>query len=135
MTDPDPMGPQRQAFWSALADAAPELGIDPGPGWERQVPIGGRGDMVVKLSLSQDKASVYLVPTSATGERFITHNIEALSKRLTNNPAEAAQGRWFRDDNKNACYTVKRQWPEAIRWLRAKHLKFDRVIHDAGETE
>ena len=128
----DIMNEERQAFWAALAEAAPELGIELGTGHEREIPLSRDGRVKIKMSLSQDKTSVYLVARSPEAKDWVNANLEGLAKGLrtvagaaTN---EAAQGRWFRKDNPKACVTVRRQWPEAIRWLRAQHMTFSKAI-------
>lgn len=128
----DIMNEERQAFWAALAEAAPELGIEASPGWEKEIPLSRDGRVKIKMSLSQDKTSVYLVARSPEAKDWVNANLEGLSKGLRTVAGEAtkeaAQGRWFRKDNKNACVTVRRQWPEAIRWLRAQHMTFSKAI-------
>jgi hypothetical protein len=128
----DIMNEERLAFWAALAEAAPELGIEASPGWEKEIPLSRDGRVKFKMSLSQDKTSVYLVARSPEAKDWINANLDGLAKGLrtvaggaTN---EAAQGRWFRKDNAKACVTVRRQWPEAIRWLRAQHMTFSKAI-------
>lgn len=128
----DIMNEERQSFWAALAEAAPELGVEASPGWEKEIPLSRDVRVKFKMSLSQDKTSVYLVARSPDAKAWINANLEELAKGLrtvaggaTN---EAAQGRWFRKDNPKACVTVRRQWPEAIRWLCAQHMTFSKAI-------
>ena len=126
------LGARRAAFWEQLAAEAPEFGIAPGTGQEREVAVGGRDDLRLKLSLSQDKSSVYLVAKSASGRAFVLAHADALARSLRtvvgDASREAGQGRWFRKDNPRACVTLKSQWPEALRWFRAQHAGFDRAV-------
>ena len=126
------MNLERHAFWAALAEAAPDLGIDPSPGWEKEIPLSSDGAVRIKMSLSQDRTSVYLVARSDAGRAWIVANNSGLARLLRTVPGattrEAAQGRWFRKDNAGACVTVRHQWPEAIRWLRAQHQTFARAV-------
>jgi hypothetical protein len=126
------MNTERLAFWAALAEAAPDLGIDPGPGQEREIPLSQDGRVRIKMSLSQDRTSVYLVARSDPARAWVNAHIGDLSRLLRTVPGaatrEAEHERWFRKDNAKACVTVRRQWPEAIRWLRAQHLTFSRAI-------
>lgn len=126
---------ERRAFWAALAEAAPDLGIEASKAWEKEVPLSSDGAVRLKLSLSQDKTSVYLVANSQEAKHWVNENIEALTTltRTVKGSAsgEAAQGRWFRKDHMKAYYTVRRTWPEAIRWLRAQHLTFRKAVTEA----
>lgn len=123
---------ERTAFWAALSEAAPEFGIEASPGWEKEVPIGYDGRLKIKLSLSQDKSSVYLVARSKDAEDFVNAHIGELARHLRTSVGEATgeamQKRWFRKDNPKACVTVRSQWPEAIRWFRAQHATFTRAM-------
>jgi hypothetical protein len=131
------IGARRAAFWAALAEQAPEFGLTPGIGGERELAVGGRDDLRLKLSLSQDKSSVYLVARSASGRAFVEGNSDALARALRTVPGqatrEAGQGRWFRKDNPRACFTVQSQWPEALRWFRAQQAAFDRAVRTVAE--
>ena len=125
---------RRAAFWAELSEAAPELGIVASPGWDKEIPIGCSGRLRIKISFSQDKSSVYLVARSDEAYAFIEKHIRDLAQALRTTPGgatgEAAQRRWFRKNNPRACYTVKSQWPEAIRWFRAQHALFLRAAND-----
>lgn len=127
------MNIERMAFWAELAAQAPELGIDASPGWEKEIPIGQGGRLKLKMSLSQDKTSVYLVARSPEATAWIQANLDALKKGLRTVPGdssgEAGAGRWFRKDHKDAV-AVRRQWPEMIRWLRAQHATVMRAIQE-----
>ena len=124
----DILADRRAEFWAELAEAAPELGIAASPGWEKEIPIGCGGRLRIKMSLSQDKSSVYLVARSEEARAFVQKNIGALSRALRtargDASGEASKGRWFRKDHARGCYTVKGQWPEAIRWFRVQHSMF-----------
>jgi hypothetical protein len=128
----DDLGERRLAFWTELATAAPDLGIQPGPGTDRETAVGDHPGLRLKMTVSQDKTSVYLVAKSPEGRAFVTGNLPALSAALRtvagSASGEADSGRWFRKDNARACVTLKSQWPEAIRWLRAQHAAFDRAV-------
>jgi hypothetical protein len=139
MTPASAMDQQRAEFWQRLADEAPELGIQPGPGTDRETHVGGRDDVRLKMTVSQDKTSVYLVAKSPAGRAFVLAHLPALGTALRTvvggASGEADKGRWFRKDNARACVTLKSQWPEALRWLRAQHAAFDRAVRglsDAG---
>lgn len=130
---------QRAEFWNRLAIEAPELGIQPGSGTDRETQVGGRDDLRLKMTVSQDKTSVYLVAKTPAGRAFVQGHLPALGTALrtvvSGASGEADKGRWFRKDNPRACVTLKSQWPEAIRWLRAQHAAFDRAVRgvpDAG---
>lgn len=130
------MNGERQAFWASLSEAAPELGIIASPGWEKEIGIGCDGRLRIEMSLSQNKTSVYLVARSDEAKAFVAQNMDALAKGLRTAPGvatgEAAERRWFRKDNPKACVTVRRQWPEAIRWLRAQYATFQRAVEQIG---
>lgn len=123
---------ERNAFWADLAKAAPELEIEPSPGWEKEIPVGLGGRLKVKLSLSQDRTSVYLVARSDQAQAWVQQNLKPLAYALRTVPSDvtgdAAAGRWFRRDNPKAVVTVRRHWPEMIRWLRAQHATFARAV-------
>ena len=129
------MNVEGMAFWADLAAQAPELGIDASPGWEKEIPIGQQGRLKLKMSLSQHKTSVYLVARSPEATVWIGANRNALAQGLRTLPAdargEAEAGRWFRKDNK-AGMTVRSQWPEMIRWLRAQHATVARAVGKIG---
>ena len=122
---------QRAAFWAELSEAAPELGIVASLGWDKEIPIGCGGRLRIKMSLSQDRSSVYLVARSDEAYAFVEKHLRELAQALRTAPGgatgEAAQRRWFRKNTPRACYTVKSQWPEAIRWFRAQHVVFLRA--------
>ncbi|TFL19342.1 flagellar hook-length control protein FliK [Jannaschia formosa] len=126
------MDAERAAFWAELAAAAPEFGIEGGTGQEREIGIACGGRLRIKMSLSQDRTSVYLVARSEPAREFVQRNLPELARGLRTSvgeaTGEAALGRWFRKDNRKACVTVRRQWPEAIRWLRAQHATFVRAV-------
>lgn len=126
------MNAERLAFWAELAMQAPELGIEPSPGQEKEIPLSRDGRVRIKMSLSQDKTSVYLVARSDEARAWIMSNLKSLSIGLRTTVGTASgepeEGRWFRKDNPKACVTVRRQWPEAIRWLRAQHATFKTAI-------
>jgi len=132
------MNVEREAFWTALAAQAPELDIDPSPGWEKEIGLSEDGRIRIKMSLSQDKTSVYLVARSPEAEIWVNENLVKLAKGLRTAigqaTGEASQKRWFRKDNKAASVTVRHQWPEAIRWLRAQHKTFYRTVRSIEET-
>ncbi|MGY6549631.1 MAG: hypothetical protein ACXIU7_11610 [Roseinatronobacter sp.] len=123
---------ERAAFWAALSLAAPDLGIEASPGWEKELPLPGDARLKFKISLSQDKTSVYLFTRAPEMRGWIEAHLDALARGLRTTPGaatgQAAQGRFFRKDNAKACFTVRRQWPEAIRWLRAQHLTFSQAV-------
>ncbi|MFC3614765.1 hypothetical protein ACFORG_13410 [Lutimaribacter marinistellae] len=125
---------ERIAFWTAFKEAAPEIGIEPGGGWEKTIGLAIDGNVRVTLSLSQDKSSVYLVGRSDKARIWISANQDGIARRLRTTPGaasgEADKGRWFRKDNKKACFTVRRQWPEAIRWLRAQYATFSKAVQE-----
>lgn len=129
---------ERYAFWTMLAEAAPEFGIDAGPGWEREIGLSADGTVRIKMSLSQDKTSVYLIATSENARTWIEANLVDLAKELRTTvgagTGERDNGRLFRKDNPKACVTVRRQWPEAIRWLRAQHATFKNAIKSLENT-
>lgn len=132
MTDAhERMNIERMAFWAELATQSPELGIIASPGWEKEISIGQAGRLKLKMSLSQDKTSVYLVARSTEAAAWIEANRNALAQGLRTLPSgaggEAEAGRWFRKDNK-AGVTVRRHWPEMIRWLRAQHATYSRAV-------
>ncbi|WP_425097965.1 hypothetical protein [Tropicibacter sp. S64] len=126
------MNDERQAFWAALSEAAPELGIEASPGWEKEIGLSRDGRVRIKMSLSQDKTSVYLVARSDAARDWVLAHLDGLAKELRTTVGTASgepdKGRWFRKDNAKACVTVRRQWPEAIRWLRAQHATFKSAI-------
>lgn len=130
---------ERTAFWTALAAEAPDLGIAPSAGWEKEILLASEPALKFKISLSQDETSVYLFSRSEAGQRWIEENAAALAGHLrtTSGSAtgQATAGRWFRKDKAKACVTVRRQWPEAIRWIRAQHATFSRAIAQTGQTE
>ena len=132
MTD-ETMNREREAFWQALADAAPELGVTASPGWEKELPLSQDGRVRLKMSLSQDRTSVYLVGRSDAAKDWIGQHLPDLARGLRTTVGDASgepqHGRWFRKDNRNACVTVRRQWPEAIRWLRAQHATYSRAVN------
>ncbi len=132
------MKTEREAFWTALSAEAPELGIDPSPGWEKELGLSKDGRVRIKMSLSQDKTSVYLVARSPEAEVWINKNLVLLEKGLRtargDATGEASQRRWFRKDNKTASVTVRHQWPEAIRWLRAQYQTFLKTVRSIEET-
>jgi hypothetical protein len=137
-TSHERLNDERHDFWAALAIAAPDMRIEASPGWEKEVPLSASPILKFKISLSQDKTSVYLFSRSDPGEQWIKANIEDLAAGLRTSigdaTGEASQGRWFRKDNKKACVTVRRQWPEAIRWIRAQHATFARTVAQIGTT-
>ncbi|RVT86922.1 hypothetical protein DXV76_02200 [Rhodobacteraceae bacterium CCMM004] len=128
----DTLCAERQALWTALAEAAPEFGIVPSTGWDKELPLALGGQVRLVVSLSQDKTSVYLVGRSDAARAWIADHLDALALGLRTVPGqasgEAAARRWFRKDNPRACVTVRRQWPEAIRWVRAQHMTFSRAV-------
>lgn len=132
------MNAERQAFWTELAAQAPEFGIEPSPGWEKELPLSRDGRVRIKMSLSQDKTSVYLVARSDEARAWVQNNLNKLSKGLRTTVGAASgepdEGRWFRKDNPKACVTVRRQWPEVIRWLRAQHATFSAAIEKLETT-
>lgn len=136
---PDDPGARRAAFWMELAAEAPDFALASGTGQEREVAVGGHDDLRLKLSLSQDRSSVYLVAKGPTGRAFVQGNLDALARGLRTvagaASGEAERGRWFRKDNPRACVTLKSQWPEARRWFRAQHAAFDRAIRAVAEAQ
>lgn len=126
------MNVEREAFWAALSEAAPELEIEPSPGWEKEIPLSADGRVRLKMSLSQDRTSVYLVGRSDAAKAWITGNLTDLAKELRTTVGAASgepdKGRWFCKDNTKASVTVRRHWPEAIRWLRAQHMSFSKAV-------
>lgn len=136
----DRLAAQRAEFWAELAASAPEIALSTGTGQDREVPLGGPAELrlKLKLSVSQDKSSVYLVARSQAGQDWIAARAEALARSLLTQPGhgsnEAAQNRWFRKDNKRACVTLRSQWPEALRWFRAQHTAFDRAVRTAAQS-
>jgi len=123
---------ERAAFWAELSAAAPELGIEPSPGQEKEIPIGQGGRLKLKLSLSQDRTSVYLVARTPEARIWVESHLRQLALALRtvvgDVTGDAAAGRWFRRDNAKASVTIRRQWPEAIRWLRAQHATYTRAV-------
>ncbi len=132
------MNVEREAFWTELAAEAPELELDPSPGWEKEIRLSKNGQIRIKMSLSQDKTSVYLVARSPEAEIWVNQNLDPLAKGLRTvigqATGEASQGRWFRKDNKAASVTVRNQWPEARRWLRAQYATFYRTVRTIEDT-
>ena len=128
---------ERHAFWTDLSEAMPELGIQPSDGWEKEIPLSRDGRIRLKMSLSQDKTSVYLVARSDEAKTWIVDHLDDLAKELRTIPAKATpdaqKGRWFRRDNKRACVTQRRNWPEAIRWLNAQHMTFSKAVRVLDE--
>lgn len=132
MDNDEKLNAERTAFWAELAAEAPDLGIAASPGWEKEIPLRQDGRLKLKMSLSQDKTSVYLVARSLEAAAWIEANRVVLAQELRRPPEdarhEAKAGRWFRTDNKKASFTVRGQWPEMIRWLRAQHATFSRAV-------
>lgn len=122
---------QRAELYALLDKEAPEI-VSKRSGWERFVPLGGREDVVLVLSLSQDKASVYMKANTPAATAWIAANRDALTLSLRTAPGQgsgqAAKGYWFRKDNAKACFTQRSQWPEAIRWFRAQFATFNGAI-------
>ena len=131
------MKDEREAFWTALAAEGPELGIDPSPGWEKEIRLSKGGLIRIKMSLSQDKTSVYLVARSPEAKIWINENLDMLAKGLRTAigqaTGEASHERWFRKDNK-ASVTIRRQWPEAIRWLRVQYQTFYNAVRNVEDA-
>lgn len=127
----DRLQAERQAFWEAFSKAVPELDFEVGLGWEKQIAIGSVDGLKLTLSLSQDRTSVYLVARTDAAKHWISTHIDELARGLRTVPGaakgEASAGRWFRKDSK-ASFTIRRTWPEMIRWLRAQHTTYSRTI-------
>ncbi|EBA07637.1 hypothetical protein [Sagittula stellata] len=117
---------QRAELYALLDKEAPEI-VSRRSGWERVVPLAD-GAVVLVLSLSQDKASVYVKPEGPDGARLLRDHQDTLARRLKVTPGhgsgQAEKGYWYRKDNPKACFTIRRQWPEAIRWFRAQHATY-----------
>lgn len=128
------MNDERTAFWADLAEAAPDLGIEPSPGWDKEIGLSHDGRVRLKMSLSQDRTSVYLVARSDAARAWIMAHLDDLAKGIRTTVGTASgepeKGRWFRKDNRKACVTQRRQWPEAIRWLRAQHQTYAKAVKD-----
>jgi hypothetical protein len=127
----DRTGEDRAAFWRELAAAAPDLGLAPGPGQEREVPIGGIAGLKLKLSLSQDKTSVYLVARSPEAAGFLAANLAALGAALMMTPGkasgEAAQGRWFRKEIKDSV-ALRSRWPVLAEFFLTRVARYDAAV-------
>lgn len=83
------------------------------------------------LSLSQDRTSVYLLARTEFAKKWMSAHLEQLARRLRTVPGEAqgeaSAGRWFIKEFE-ARYTLRREWPEMILWLRAQHITYMRAI-------
>lgn len=132
------MNIEREASWAALSDAAPELGVQPSLGWEKEIPLRLEGRVRMVMSLSQDRTSVYLVGRAPEAKAWIKRHETALALGLRavagKATSEAEQGRWFRKNNTKACVTQRSQWPEMIRWLRAQHLTFSGAVNSVKDA-
>src|SRR5690606_30812518 len=101
-------------------------------------PIGLDGRLKCKLTLSQDRSSAYLVARSPEAKQWVQRHMGTLARSLRtvvgDTTGDAAAGRWFRRDNRKASVTVRGQWPEAIRWLRAQHAAFARAVQEIEQS-
>jgi len=132
---PTDIGLERRDFWTALAAAHPAFGITPASGAERELRLGGHPDLRLKLSISQDKTSVYLVSATPAGRAFVAQHARALAKALGTvagaSTGEADKGRFFRKDTRLG-FTQRSQWPEVIAWLGAQAARYDGALRDLG---
>lgn len=130
------MNAERLDFWTAFAEAAPDLGLTPSPGQEKELPLACEGRVRLVMSLSQDKTSVYLVGRSDAAKAWIVDHLHDLEQGVRmvagKTSGEAGAGRWFRKDTTQAAVTQRRQWPEMRRWLLAQHQTFARAVAGAS---
>jgi hypothetical protein len=128
---------QRAELYALLDEEAPEI-TSKRSGWERVAPLGGRDDIVLVFSLSQDKASVYLKALTPAAAAWVRDRTDVLGRALRTSPGhgsgQAEKGYWFRKDNPNACFTIRRHWPEAIRWFRAQYALFDKAVTELEDV-
>lgn len=133
----DRTGESRAAFWQDFAAAAPDLPIAPGPGQEREVPIGGIPGLKLKLSLSQDKTSVYLVARGPEAAQFLAVNLQALGAALLMTPGkasgEAAQGRWFRKEIKDSV-ALRSRWPVLVAFFLDRCRRYDAAVRAVASS-
>ena len=130
------IGAVRRAFWGQLAAAAPDLGIQPATGQERELRLAGHPDLRLKLSLSQGKTSVYLVAAAPAGRTFVTAHLRDLARELRTvvgaATGEADKGRWFRKDTK-IDVTQPSQWPAVIAWLLDQRARYEAAVLAVAE--
>lgn len=128
----------RAGLYAQFDREAPEI-VSRRSGWERVAPLGGREDVILVFSLSQDKASVYLKAVTPDAKSWIETRQSELAHHLRTavgiGSKQAAKGYWFRKDNSRACFTIPSQWPEAIRWFRAQFAMFDRAVRNLEKPQ
>lgn len=127
----DTAGVRRAEFWAQLAAAAPHLNIGPGTGQEREVALAAVPGLKLKMSVSQDKTSVYIVAKGAEATAFVTGNLPALASALRTvkgaASGEAAAKRWFRKEIK-ASVALPSRWPELITWFLDQHERYAAAV-------
>ena len=128
---PPTVGAEREAFWTQLAAARPDLGITPGVGWDRTLHIPGHPHLRLRLSLSQDRTSVYLTAATPLGATWMTQNLREVGRVLGQvvgaATGEAAQGRWFRR-NVPLSVTQRSQWQGMIDFLSAQQTRYTNAL-------
>lgn len=124
-------GARRAEFWARMSEAAPQLGIGPGTGQERETPLAAHPGLRLKMSISQDKTSVYLIAKTPAAAALVGANLPALAAALRTvkgaATGEAAANRWFRKDIKTS-FTLPSRWPELIAWFLEQHARYDAAV-------
>lgn len=131
----DQMRAERAAFWASLAEEMSGADDAERPGDAQEFPLGTDlldGRVRLKMTLSQDRTSVYLVARSDAAKQWITANIDALCAELKARGAgtdkEIAQGHWFRRDDTRNDVTLRSKWPKMRDWLRDQHNMFHKAV-------
>ena len=117
------IGDRRREFWEFCGRSDPSAGF---PAWRDKLvwlPMTRDGEVVLTLSISQDRSSVFLRACWGeavdTARPFCERHHDALAKGLRvleGHDSETEQGRWFRKNNP-ASFTLRSKWPEIARWF------------------
>jgi len=125
---------KRREFWTFLLNTYPEVKFEPWRDSNIWLPMSKDGSVVLSLSISQDKTSVFLrgrvgAPTD-TALPFVERHRDALSRGtrvLFGKTEETANARYFRKDIEHA-FTLRSKWPEIARWFVAQIKLYKKTI-------
>ncbi|TNC49319.1 hypothetical protein FHG66_11335 [Rubellimicrobium rubrum] len=125
---------RRRQFWDAYRQTDLAAGIEPTRDSNVWLPLTQDASVVLSLSISQDRSSVFLrgrrgAPVD-TAQPFVErHRIELSQglRILVGDEADTAQGRWFRK-NHAAAFTLRSKWPEITRWFSIQRRLYTDVI-------
>jgi len=128
----------KRAGLYALRDAEAPGIASKRPGRERVAPLGERDDTGLVFSLSRDKASGYLEALTPAAAGWARDRAAAPGRALRAAPGrgsgQADKGYRFRKDDPNACVTIRRHRPEAIRCFRAHYALVDTAVTELEDV-